>query len=469
MDFEIKLPELARHEYTIDYATGNFTLKVTDYAQQDILKVFTIQREYNSRTGIWKFNIDGRPQKLTLQSLREIFFIYEGKNLISFKDDIGRTTRYEYEENLLTGVIYPDGTKIKYSYNYEKQLTVCIERDKKIFQNEYDGFGRLIKFSDDNGTRNFFRDYKNRQTIESGRDNIIYQWNRRKLVEKIIYADESSEIFQYDADNRLNYKRTCDGKEYFWRYLNDRLSREILPGGKIVAFEYDSVGNLIKQMDSDGREEVFSYSTKNLLIKKKTKLNIKDWRVETWERDIAGRVLKYEVNGQVTSYAYDDEAPVPSMIKTPCGYKFTCIYDKVYRLLTLRTEVGEFSFSHTTMNKIVTAKKNIFMPIELPEKFSEAADIKIFDIGGRLIETRIKIEDKFKLIRWKYDLNDNCIERREWRDLQTKESATGRVKVIKYEYDAQNRLIRKTEGKNVTKYYYDCLNCLTRERTTKVE
>ena len=50
MELVQTLPELARHEYTIDYATGNFTLKITDYAQQDILKIFTIHREYNSRT-----------------------------------------------------------------------------------------------------------------------------------------------------------------------------------------------------------------------------------------------------------------------------------------------------------------------------------------------------------------------------------------------------------------------------------
>ena len=85
-----------------------------------------------------------------------------------------------------------------------------------------------------------------------------------------------------------------------------------------------------------------------------------------------------------------------------------------------------------------------------------------------MIEFRENIGDKFKLIRWKYDLNDNCIERREWLDLQTLQSATGRVKIIKYEYDAQNRLIRKIEGDTVTKYYYDCLNRLTRESKGKL-
>ena len=467
MDFEINLPELARHEYTMDYATGNFTLKITDYAQADILENFVVNRQYNSRTRIWKFNIDGRPQKVTLQTLRDIFFIYERNNLISVQDELGRNTRYEYEENLLTRVIYPDGGQVKYVYD-DKKLTACFERGRKIFQNEYDEFGRLIKISTAEFTRNFFYDDKNRQTIESGRDNIIYRWTRHKLIEKIDYADGTFELFKYDADYRLNYKLSRNGEEFVWRYTKGLLTREILLGNFIKKFDYDAQGNVIKKFDSNGCEEIYFYSTKNLLIGKKTKLNIKDWRNENWERDIAGRVLTYNVNGQITSYAYDEESPVPSMIKTPCGYKFSCFYDKVYRLLTIKTEVGEFNFAHTPMNKVIAAQENIFAQIESPEKFPEQEGIKIFDIGGRLIECRENIGDKFKLIRWKYDLNDNCIERREWLDLQTLQSATGRVKIIKYEYDAQNRLIRKIEGDTVTKYYYDCLNRLTRESKGKL-
>ena len=466
MEFVKTLPELARHEYSIDYATGNFTLKITDYAQQDILKNFVIQREYNSLANRWKFNIDGRPQKLTLQTLREIFFIYEGKNLISVRDELGRITRYDYDENFLTCVTYPDRSQAKYIYDAYNKLAKCIEGGKILFQNEYDEFGRLIKISDANGTRNFFYDDKNRQTIESGRDDITYKWTRRKLIEKIFYADGTTESFIYDANCRLNYKLSRNGDEFVWRYHKDFLAREILPDGMIISYEYDN-GNLIRKVDSDGREEIFSYSSKNLLIEKKVRLNVKDWRIEKFERDMAGRILTHDINGQITSYAYDEESPVPSMIKTPCGYKFSCFYDKVYRLLEIKTEVGEFFFSHTPMNKIVAEQKNIFAPIEKPEKFSEDADIKIFDNGDRLIEARQKIGDKFKLIRWKYDLNDNCIERREWLDLQTIESATGRVKVTQYEYDAQNRLTFEFDGENVAKYYYDCLNNLTRERKGK--
>ena len=463
--FNLKvLPELARHEYFIEYATGNFTLKIIDYAQQDILSNFVISREYNSRACSWKFNLQNNLPKLTLKTLCEIFFIYEGKNLIAVKDEIGRVTRYEYKENLLQCVIYPDGSCIKYFYDAYKNLTGCIERNgKPLFQNEYDEFGRLTKFATSDGTRKFFYADKNRQTIESGRSETIYKWNRYKLPEKIIYPDGTFEIFKYDDKKRLNYKIDRTGKEYFWRYRNEFLTREILPDGTIIKYEYDERGNLIQKSDSNGREEIYFYSAKNLPIEKRVRLNVKDWRRETFERDIEGRILKHDINGQITTYIYDGNAPAPAIIQTPCGYKFYCFYDKAYRLLTVRTQAGEFFFAHTPLNKIVAAQENIFEPLISVEKNSEHCDIEIFDNGGRLIETRQKVDDGFKLTRRKYDLNDNCIERREWSDLQSRESATGRVKIVRYEYDAQNRLVKKFDGDTLTKYHYDCLNRLTKK------
>ena len=124
------------------------------------------------------------------------------------------------------------------------------------------------------------------------------------------------------------------------------------------------------------------------MIEKQVRLNIKDWR-----RDIAGRILQHNINGQITSYDYDEESPVPSLIKTPCGYKFSCVYDKVFRLLTVRTEIGEFSFSYTPMNKIVAEQKNIY---------------------GRVFSAQVKKVDKDKIQAHLIDVDEKYTEGTTW-------------------------------------------------------
>ena len=80
------LPELGVHKFKIDFVTGNFSLKIIDYAQCEMLKNFLIEREYNSKVGEWKFNIVGKPKILTLSTKNKIFLTYEGENLIEIKE-----------------------------------------------------------------------------------------------------------------------------------------------------------------------------------------------------------------------------------------------------------------------------------------------------------------------------------------------------------------------------------------------
>ena len=455
------LPKLAKHNFKINYATGNFSIAVKDYAQREILSDFVIEREYNSHSATWKFNIKGRPKKITLNTLQEIFLLYEGVNLISITDVLGRVTKFDYVNELLTQVTYPDGGKTYYLYDDNKHLISCEERGKNIFHAIYDDAGRLRQITTSGGRRNFFYDDQNFETVENGGQVTIYKRNRQKLITKIIYADGTEENFSYDAADNLIFKQLRTGEKFLYEYAGILLTKEILPSGLEKFFEYDRRGNLIKFFDSEGHEEFYNYNKKNLLIAKETILNRKASRKEFFERDFTGRILQHNINGRITNFSYDETSPVPSLEETPCGYKFSYRYDDVYRLLAIKTEVGEFNFSYTQLNE-VTGNQNIFLPIKKPE--ISTADVNIFDKGGRLIESREKVGDKFKLMRYIYDNNDNCIERSEWKDLQDDKSATGKVYKKIFDYDKQNRLTVEVDNEKFTEYSYDCLNRCTRQK-----
>lgn len=456
------LPKVAAHDYKINYATGNFSVTVNDYAQRDILSDFVIKREYNSHSATWQFNIQGRPKKITLKTLQEIFLLYEGVNLISITDVLGRVTKFDYVDELLTQVTYPDGSKTKYFYDENRHLISCTERGKNIFQAVCDDAGRLTQIIDSHGKRIFFYDDQNFQTVENGDKVITYKRNRQRQITQIIYADGTDENFDFDGADNLIFKQTRNGEMFLYEYEGLLKTKEILPSGLENFFEYDECGNLIKFFDSAGHTEFYNYNKKNLLIAKEKILNRKDSRKEFFERDYSGRILQHNINGRITKFAYDETAPVPALVLTPCGYKFSYRYDDVYRLLAVRTEVGEFNFSYTPLNEVVEHHK-IFQPIEKPEKIL-ISDINIFDAGGRLIESREKIDDQYKLIRRSYDRDDNCVERREWKDLQDEKSATGKVYTKQFYYDEQNRLILEIDKEKFIEYSYDCLNRCTRQK-----
>ena len=63
---------------------------------------------------------------------------------------------------------------------------------------------------------------------------------------------------------------------------------------------------------------------------------------------------------------------------------------------------------------------------------------------------------------------DNCVERREWKDLQDENSATGKVFFTIFEYDRQNRLTLEIDAEKYTEYNYDCLNRVTRTKSQHI-
>ena len=81
---------------------------------------------------------------MKLKTLHEIFFIYEGKNLIAVKDKIGRVTRYEYEENLLRRVIYPDGTFEIFRYDENNRMIYKMTREgQELFWRYFKDFLKI--------------------------------------------------------------------------------------------------------------------------------------------------------------------------------------------------------------------------------------------------------------------------------------------------------------------------------------
>ena len=478
------------------------------------------------------------PTRVVLSSGQELQLSFVDDMLVSVEDSLKRKILYQYEGRLLRKVTYPNHSSIRYDYDDMNRLVRCIDRSgKEMFFNSYDDYNRVVRQKMGTGAVYSIR-YRDqdRQTIvmdESTREYRVYYWNQRNQIDQIVYEDGEEERIGYDTAGRVVYKQDRAQQDWRWVY-DDRglVTREIRPGDWVIDYEYDSLGRLVRKLDNFDGEERYVYNGNGWLIRKSTRLTGKLWREETWERDMLGRILVYSRNGNRTSYAYGENAPLPHLMETACGYKFNYHYDKVFRLQVIRSSVGEHLFGYNALDLVAReedalkhqwvyeynlqgevqgdkkapvyrfpgrdTKKNVtetdvsvykeqegvYFQRDPRGRLMEIRDktgAKLlamfqYDIGGRRIEERIAVDGAsqgramFRLTRWKYDENDNVMEKRMWLDPQDKTSTRGRIHIQRFTYDAQDRLIHVEDNKGEEReYVYDLLGCCVMSKWRRKE
>ena len=180
-----------------------------------------------------------------------------------------------------------------------------------------------------------------------------YYWNRRNQIERLVYEDGMEECLKYDAEGRVVYKKDRFGRETRWEYNESGLPvREERKDGLILDYRYDELGRLVRLHDNFDGEEQYRWNSNGWLIEKKTRLTGHAWRKEAWERDMVGRILSYSRNGNQTRYVYAADSPMPHLMETPCGAKFSYRYDKVFRLRVIQSSAGERLISYNVLDLV---------------------------------------------------------------------------------------------------------------------
>lgn len=350
-----------------------------------------------------------------------------------------------------------------------------------------------------------------------------YYWNYRNQVTRITLEDGSEERFEYDGAGRVVFQRDASGKELRRTYDGrGMVMGETYSDGLSIDYGYDALGRLTRVHDNFDGEEQYTWNEQGWLVEKRTRLTGHAWRTERWERDMVGRILAYSRNGNRIGYGYTGgTAPLPHLMEMPGGGKFSYTYDAASRLLQIKSERGERNFSYNTLDLLARdtdalgyqqeyaydlqgepmdgkqvprqgfpgsrdetagvvpqhggyegnpeflcsydAKGRITEVLRADDK-SLAARFS-YDIGGRVIESRTAGEGEkerlsFWLRRWRYDNNDNVVEERQWMDPQDESSTRGRIYILRYEYDSQDRMVGREDNKGVRdEYAYDSLNC----------
>ncbi|WP_199524821.1 Ig-like domain-containing protein [Pseudoalteromonas sp. bablab_jr011] len=297
----------------------------TTYTYDELGNKLT-QTDALGRTTSWAYDKRGNVLSRTLPLGQVERFTYdEVGNQITHTNFNSELTRYEYDtNNRLVKVIYSQADVETYTYDNNGNRTQASGR-QGTWQYKYDAQNRLIKETKPSG-----------EVLAYSYDN-----NSNKVQTVITYQDGQTrtESADYDALNRLisvavdgvmqasygyddNGNRTsqinANGTSTTYEYdvLNrlTKVQHYNAQGALIEAFTYtlDDTGRRTKLEQSTGRTSDYGYDNRYRLISESVTDALQGNYLARFTYDDVGNRLTQTINGETTSYVYDDNDRISS-------------------------------------------------------------------------------------------------------------------------------------------------------------
>ncbi|TXL85642.1 putative T7SS-secreted protein [Streptomyces sp. IB2014 016-6] len=289
--------------------------------------------------------------------------------LLSRTDPLGRTNRFEYDESgQLTSAVRPDGREMSAQYNDLRLPVRVTNPDRTVVRQEWDGRGNRVAVTDPSGavTRTTYNEAGHATSVTDALGNTTHirsnaaglpveitnplgattrlvrdafgrvttltdplgavthlEWTPEGKLSRRIDADGTTQSWTYDgegnclthtdpmgAESRFEYthfdlmtaRTGPDGVRHEFAYDHElRLIRATGPQGLTWSYVYDAVGNIVSETDFDGRTLTYRVDAAGQLAGRVDALG----GAISFVRDQLGQVVRKDVDGRVTAYAYD--------------------------------------------------------------------------------------------------------------------------------------------------------------------
>jgi len=136
-----------------------------------------------------------------------------------------------------------------------------------------------------------------------------YQYNKYRLVEKVVYANKAEIHFEYDRHLNLSKVTLPDGSSSSWEYDwrgNCLTATNAL--GAVEAYRYDKLNRLVGAKLADGNEVQLAYDGYEDI------LHAKDRHTEVdFTYTILGSLASRTQGGRKTMYAYNSQEELTSV------------------------------------------------------------------------------------------------------------------------------------------------------------
>ena len=439
---------------TYDYDERSRLLRVTD----PLANATTYRRDALGRvTGV--LDAEGKPTSYSYDPVGR---------LLAVTDALNSATRYEYDEaGNLAGIADANNRTTRFAYNVLNQLTGEINPLGESWRYAYDPNGRL-----------------NRRVDALGRE-TFYEYDSNDRLAGVQYGAPVSEQpplrFAYDLDG--NETQMCDGLGCF-AHSYDALGRLAATTdwlGRSVRRSYDGVGSLVELIYPNARPVRYEHDGANRLV------GVTDPRGGTsvYERDANGQVTRLRhPNSTLTSYSYDAASRLTSIdhrqdgATTPqSAYAYTLDrvgnrtgvnetraafdgsdqlvniergygYDRLDRLTRAKDSVGgDTAYRFDAVGNRLERSGTALVPDaslpELPVSPAPVAERSTYNAANQLTRSGEATLS--------FDRNGN-------RQDATRTLPDGRIEVLDYSYDREDRLVgveRRIDGAVVMRAVYE--------------
>jgi len=463
------------------------------------------------------YTMAGQRNSVTTPDGETTKYRYDGSGgLLSGIESAGYSESYSYDRRLRrAGIARKGEDAAERQTEYARDISGRVQEKSDPMQRshefEYDALGRRIGLIDPAGQRTDLRydPHGNLREIINPRQIPVrrYEYDQnRRLVQELMPDGEAIE-YHYDPNGNLTRITHPEGNTLVYRYDADNFLAEVYYFDHVseieeesnatrhITFDYDKAGRLAGYADQYSSAQ-YEYDEVGRLTGSEVdygdfKLSYSytyydNGRVETFTNPDGttyqyawtpgGKLREIVIPGEGVYRINEYDGPAPTDITLPGGTRKEIAYDGYGQMRELKAEdpAGDallsWSYEHDVVGNITERSRDSEATHYGYDLLDRLTDIDgptesneyVYDpVGNRLSESKFKSEegtphdweydDRDRLIRrghieYEYDANGNRVVKRD----------TQSGSETRYQYDANNRLVRVEEGgSTMAKYTYD--------------
>ena len=311
-------------------------------------------------------------------------FIYDPLNLKTVKDDYGVLSQFSYNGfgdlvqqtngvnekfkfryntlgQLAQKSIQQKGVNLneKYAYNALGQMIKVTNAKGQSFEQSFDSLGHKVSVKDLTGIKTEFTFNVWGQPLREKRLNRIREWRYNQQGQRISFKDglEQKILFEYDSVGRLVAQKDSEGiqEKFAYNAVGEVVKHH--RGDKLYTYKYNKLSRLIERVSEAGQKQSYSYNGLGQLI---AAFDNNDPKVESDDVTLnltynsLGHLKSEDLSLNKTTYVTGVETDLRGGLKKivyPSGEVLSFKNDVLGRLTRLRNSNKtlaqyEYAFSH---------------------------------------------------------------------------------------------------------------------------